>query len=158
MFLVSSTPINNGVAVPALWDALGPALFVLGAGIPPADPAEANAWFAQVLVETSAPRLYDPADRPLLENSGPVSFATWREVSRSLEGDDFREDLAGLEVDTLVVFGQADGGTTGPAAAAALCGLLPRCRLESFERSGHWPFFEEPERFAEVLRSFLVAP
>jgi proline iminopeptidase len=158
LILISSISINNGVAAPPLWDALGPALFVLGAGVPPSDPLESNAWFAQVMVETSVGRLHDPANRRLLEESGPISFATWREVSRSLEGDDYREELSRLGMGTLAIYGLADGGTTGQEAAAGICEVIPHCRLAGFERSGHWPFLEEPELFAEVVSDFLAAP
>jgi proline iminopeptidase len=32
---------------------------------------------------------------------------------------------------------------------------VPDSRLEIFERSGHFPFLEEPERFTQVLSAFL---
>lgn len=158
MILVSSIPINNGVAVPVLWDVFGPALFAVGAGLPPSDPIAANQWFTEVMLDSSAGRLYDPADRSVIEDSGAISFATWREVSRSLEGDDYREALGELETRTLVIYGAADGATTGQAAATRICGQLAVCELVRFERSGHWAFLEEPDRFAEVVRAFLSAP
>jgi proline iminopeptidase len=155
MILVGSIPINNGVGAPLVWDVFGPVLFALGAGFPPADPAAANAWFAQMVLSTSLPRLYDPGNRGLLEDSGYISFATWREVSRSLEGADFSAELRRLPVRTLVIYGAADAGATGQANAAALCALLPDCRLAGFEHSGHWPFLEEPQKFAEEVSTFL---
>jgi proline iminopeptidase len=33
---------------------------------------------------------------------------------------------------------------------------LPDATLHLFERSGHQTFFEEPERFAEVVRAWMV--
>ena len=156
MILVSSVQINNGVSAPLLWDVFGPALFVLGAGFPPADPEAANEWFEQVLLPSSLPRLYDPNSQSLIEDSGYISFATWREVSRSLEGPDFRENLRQLPVRTLVVYGAADAAYTGEANATALCKLLPDCTRVSFARSGHWPFLEEPGRFAVEVTAFLA--
>ncbi len=158
LVLISSIPINNGVAVPLLWDAVGPALSTLGLGFPPTDPAAANAWFTDKIVETSAARLFDPGNRALLQDSGTISFVTWREVSRSLEGRDYREELASLDIPTLVTYGVADGAATGEAVATRICETLPDCRLVGFEQSGHWPFLEEPEEFARVLRAFLLAP
>jgi proline iminopeptidase len=158
LVLVSTIPINNGVDVPILWDVFGPAFLVLGAGFPPSTPAEANEWFARTLVETSVPRLYDPADRGLLEDSGMISFATWREVSRSLEGADYRDSLARLPIPTLAIYGVADGPTSGRAVATEICETLPICTLLEFDQSGHWPFLEEPDRFANVVRAFLEEP
>ena len=33
--------------------------------------------------------------------------------------------------------------------------LLPHSRLEIFERAGHFPFRDEPERFVAVLNAFM---
>jgi proline iminopeptidase len=76
--------------------------------------------------------------------------------SQSLRGPDFKEDLRRLPVRTLVIYGAADAAYTGQANAAGLCELLPDCELVGFERSGHWPFLEEPERFALEVRAFLA--
>jgi proline iminopeptidase len=38
---------------------------------------------------------------------------------------------------------------------AAIAAALPGGRLEVFERSGHYPFVEEPERFTAIVQSFL---
>lgn len=158
LVLISSIPINNGVAIPVLWDAVGPALSALGLGFPPTDPAAANAWFTDKMIQTSAPRLYDPDNEAFLHDSGMVSFATWREVSRSLEGRDYHEELANLFIPTLVTYGVADGAATGQDVASRICESLAGCRLVGFEQSGHWPFLEEPEEFARVVRAFLAAP
>ncbi len=155
MILVSSIRINNGVGAPLLWDVFGPVLYALGPGFPPANPQTADAWFANLNLETSLPRLYDPRNRGLIEDSGYISFATWREVSRSLEGKEFSKDLRELGVRTLIVYGAADADSTGKATADAICGLLPDCTLAGFDRSGHWPFLEEPEKFEETIRLFL---
>lgn len=156
--LVGSIAINNGVAVPALWDALYPALFVLGAGFPPAEPEAADVWLTDLVVETSLVRLYDPDRRDLLSDSGPLCFATWRAVSRSLEGRAYRDELAKLDIPFLVIYGAADAGATGENVATDICETLPDCRLLRFEASGHWPFLEEPARFEREVRAFLAAP
>jgi proline iminopeptidase len=154
LILVSSIRINNGVAVPIIWDRLLPALFVLG-GWPPTEPQARDQWFTRLNETSSVSRLYDPSAADLLDDAGYLSFATWREVSRSLEGDDFSEQLRQLPVPTLVTYGAADSAYTGEATARDLCELIPECALARFERSGHWPFLEEPARFAQVVRDFL---
>ncbi|MBN1438843.1 MAG: alpha/beta hydrolase [Anaerolineales bacterium] len=155
MILVGSIRINNGIGIPLLWDVFGPLLYAAGPGLPPADPQAADAWFAGLLLATSLPRLHDPAKRSLIEDSGYVSFATWREVSRSLGGTDYTAALQELYVKTLVLYGSADADATGKTAAEAICGLLPDCLLAGFDRSGHWPFLEEPESFQSTVLSFL---
>jgi len=63
--------------------------------------------------------------------------------------------LPRVDVSTLVVTGRHDVATT-PADARAIEKLLPRCRVEIFERSGHHPWAEEPERFTAVVLEFLA--
>jgi proline iminopeptidase len=38
---------------------------------------------------------------------------------------------------------------------AVIAATLQNGRLEVFERSGHYPFLEEPDRFAAVVAGFL---
>jgi proline iminopeptidase len=155
MVLISSIRINNGVGVPLLWDVFGPVLYAVGPGFPPAVPGKADGWFSKLNLSTSLPRLADPANRNLIEDSGYISFATWREISRSLEGPDYNGVLRKLPVRTLSAYVAADGAATGKANATAICNLLPDCTLVGFEHSGHWPFLEEPAKFEEVLSAFL---
>jgi pimeloyl-ACP methyl ester carboxylesterase len=57
-------------------------------------------------------------------------------------------------VPSLVVWGGAD--PLIPVEHAAIAQReMPGSRLEIFEDAGHFPFLEEPERFAEVLGRFL---
>ncbi len=63
--------------------------------------------------------------------------------------------LPEVRVPALVVTGRYDVATT-PANARRIHELLPGSRLEIFERSGHHPWAEEPERFEEILRGFLA--
>lgn len=61
-----------------------------------------------------------------------------------------------LDVDlpTLVVWGTRDRMI--PALHANLAEkVFPGCRVELFERAGHFPHLDEPERFAELLSDFM---
>jgi proline iminopeptidase len=157
MILVSSIKINNGIGSPFLWNIFNPVFFSLGAGFLPPDPQAADEQLASLLVQSSLPRLYDQSQVSLLENSGYVSFATWREVSRSLEGSDFADALGSLKTRTLIVFGAADNAYTGEETANLLHGLLANSTLARFDKSGHWAFLEEPEKFQQVATDFLVS-
>ncbi len=156
LVLVASIPANDGVTSGLAFEVFQPILTALSVGLPPRDPLAANAWFADVAYQSAVPRLYDPANAGLLRDSGPYSFAAWHAVSRSLWGNDYAAALARLDVETLVIYGAADGGTTGEAVAVHLADLLPRAEVVRFEASGHWPFLEEPERFAQVVGDFLA--
>jgi proline iminopeptidase len=156
MILIGSIRINNNISAPLVWDLLVPGLSMLG-GFPPADPEAANDWYGQQIVDGSIARLYNPENRSLVEDSGYFSFATWREVSRSLEGKDFSKDLSRLPVRTLVIYGAADNSFTGKDTATSLCALLPDCKLVEFPFSGHWPFLEEQQSFAQTVTTFLAA-
>jgi pimeloyl-ACP methyl ester carboxylesterase len=59
------------------------------------------------------------------------------------------------EVPTLLIWGARDPmipAAHGKAAHAA----MPGSRLELFERAGHYPFQDDPERFATVLADFIA--
>ena len=56
---------------------------------------------------------------------------------------------------TLIVWGERDPMI--PAAhGIAAHSLIPHSRLELFADAGHYPFDEDPERFAEVLADFIT--
>jgi len=42
-----------------------------------------------------------------------------------------------------------------PATAYAIHKAIPASRFVVFERSGHLPFYEEPEEFRRVVAEFL---
>lgn len=63
--------------------------------------------------------------------------------------------LSEVAVPALVLVGRHDPQTPLPCSAELVAGI-PNSRLVVFERSGHAPFLEEPERFAEVVGQFLA--
>ena len=157
MVLVGSTPANNGMGNAVVWRWLGPGLWATVLGFPPADPGRADRWFAEDS-EDSADRLFDRSRAAeVLGDSGPVRFTTWRDVLRSVAGPLDEPGLRRLQVPTLVIYGVADSPFTGQATAEAICGLVPDCQAARFDRSGHWPFLEEPDRFRDVMTTFLTS-
>ena len=56
---------------------------------------------------------------------------------------------------TLIVWGDRDPMIPAAHGLAAHA-LIPHTRLELFEGAGHYPFEEDPERFAEVLGAFVA--
>jgi len=67
---------------------------------------------------------------------------------------DYAARLADISAPALICAGRYDPQTP-LAAARQLEAGLPTSRLVIFEQSGHSPFIEEPERFAQVVGAFL---
>lgn len=154
--LIGGIRINNGICWRWAWKWLGPAFYAIGLGIPPVDTQAADAWFTRSGAKDDVKRLFDPTQARLLDNSGRIAFATWRELSLSVAGYNYRAELSRLTVPTLVIYGAADSRQTGKPVADELCDLLPNCTAMAFAASGHWPFLEEPTRFQKALREFLA--
>lgn len=74
----------------------------------------------------------------------------------SMVGYDTRQRLAEIEVPTLIVWGLSDR-IVPVEAALGYHRLIPRSRLEIFERTGHVPMLERPGRFNALLDEFLEA-
>ena len=68
--------------------------------------------------------------------------------------NDIRPLLERIDVPTLIVAGGHDGATAG--AEMVLHKGIPGSELIVFEGSSHFPFAEEPERFARAFDSFLT--
>jgi len=62
--------------------------------------------------------------------------------------------LESLDVPTLVVWGRDDKGGIYESAQAAVA-RMPRAELVAFERCGHLPMLEQPEKYNALLRRFL---
>jgi pimeloyl-ACP methyl ester carboxylesterase len=69
-------------------------------------------------------------------------------------GYDTRERLPEIEIPTLVVWGLNDQ-IVPVEAALAYNRLIPRSRLEIFERTGHLPMLERPQRFNPLVEDFI---
>lgn len=65
----------------------------------------------------------------------------------------FGEELRGLNMPVLIVWGEHDMAPAEVASAAAE--LIPDCELVTLPGIGHFPFLEAPVRTAELIRGFL---
>jgi pimeloyl-ACP methyl ester carboxylesterase len=81
----------------------------------------------------------------------PPRRARWQASIRHI---DLRPHLGEISAPTLICVGRHDPQTPWPDNAT-IAAALPAGRLEVFERSGHYPFIEEPERFTAVVAAFL---
>jgi pimeloyl-ACP methyl ester carboxylesterase len=62
--------------------------------------------------------------------------------------------LEQIPVDTLVAWGREDPGAVYASAVEAVK-RMPKARLITFEKCGHKPMYEHPERFNREVRAFL---
>jgi non-heme chloroperoxidase len=68
---------------------------------------------------------------------------------------DYREFLPGIDVPTLVLFGEDDKLTT-PRAGQYIADRVPGARLQTFPRASHCPFWEESDAFNSAVAAFLA--
>ncbi len=157
LILAGSIRINNGMKSAFFWHNFGPALYSTAMGFPPRAVADADAWMTRYADAGTPGRMADPANASMLAGTGTVSFVAWRDITESLAGKDYRDELSRFQPETLFIYGAHDEVYTGEPVASELAGIMPHFRMERFEHSGHWMYVEEPERFAEVVRGFIGA-
>ncbi|MFH2040222.1 MAG: alpha/beta hydrolase [Chloroflexota bacterium] len=155
MIIAGGIRINNGMSNRFVWKWFGAMLYSIAFGFPPADSKEADEWFTQSSEKDNYKRLFDKTKTHLLEDTGTLSFAPWREISLSITGYNYKAVLRQLKVPTLCIYGKADSPFTGKPVAEELCATLPNCQTVGFTRSGHWAFLEEPEHFQQVVNNFI---
>jgi proline iminopeptidase len=77
------------------------------------------------------------------------------QLGGDLAAVDFRARLHLIPVPTLVLTGRFDRVAL-PRYAVQFRQLMPQAEFVMFERSGHAPFIEEPERHDAMMRAFLA--
>lgn len=84
----------------------------------------------------------------------PPAIASTILVDQTLR--DYREFLARIDVPALVLFGE-DAKLMSPDAGRYIADRIPGARLQTFPRSSHCPFLEEPDAFNAALEEFVAA-
>ncbi|MFQ5528498.1 MAG: alpha/beta fold hydrolase [Thermoanaerobaculia bacterium] len=99
----------------------------------------------------------DPAKLAELELYVPKDYATrskrFGALGPELQSFDFHEELSGVNVPVLVLYGSAEPG--GPLGGAAIHEALPDSEWVEIDGAGHFPFIEQPDAFLEAVRGFL---
>lgn len=103
---------------------------------------------------------WDPGHRDaFLRQYSPGGFR--RHVNEVLDADmahyDLNPEIKKFRMPVLVMTGRYDMNVA-PVVAWKIHKAIPGSRLEIFDRSGHLPFLEEPERFRNVVDDFLGKP
>ncbi|MDG4859418.1 alpha/beta hydrolase [Streptomyces sp. T-3] len=89
----------------------------------------------------------------LLAHSASCDPAALRSLLADALAQDWRERVGALTLPTLLVHG-GRSAVYPPEVGAWLAKVFPVCRLEVLETAGHLCFIEEPERFADAIRTF----
>jgi pimeloyl-ACP methyl ester carboxylesterase len=84
---------------------------------------------------------------------GEISEARQQTQVSEMGSYDLEKELGHLTVPTLVVHGRYDASMP-LAQGQIIASRVPAARLEIFERSGHFPWWEEEAKFERVVREF----
>jgi len=87
----------------------------------------------------------------MLTRQSPEGYAG---TCAALRDADLTEATRALKVPTLCIVGDQDGSTP-PDLVRELAGLIEGARFEIIKDAGHLPCIEQPEKTAELIRSFL---
>ena len=101
---------------------------------------------------------YSPALREAyLSHMGDLGFmpAIGEAVQRATQDVDLTPKLAGFRFPTLVINGRYDMNVA-PLTAWRIAHSIPGSQIVFFEKSGHLPAYEEPDKYLRVLDAFLA--
>ena len=83
---------------------------------------------------------------------------TWEGYARqvaAINEHDIRERLVAITAPTLVIHGDVDP-SIGPKGGRLIAEGIPGARINVYDGVGHHPMREQPERFVEDVRTFLI--
>jgi proline iminopeptidase len=123
-----------------------------------ADPQKGPEAAAQAgLVNHFRMIFYSPELRDrYLAQMGDIGYvpSVARAVSRATSTLDLTDKLPGFRFPTLVITGRFDLNVA-PLTAWRMAHAIPGAKIVFFEKSGHLPAYEEPEKYLAVLEDFL---
>jgi pimeloyl-ACP methyl ester carboxylesterase len=105
-------------------------------------------------IDTSSPAVDFGTVERLVAEAEKVPARVWREVFADLLAYDDQSELPGIDVPTLLIWGDSDR-LVGRSAQDRLLAALPRAELTIYLGVGHTPHLEEPTRFAEDVTHFV---
>lgn len=87
-------------------------------------------------------------------SANPPDPTGWQAQAAAGAGHDAIDRLGSIAASTLVLYGDEDA-VVDARNAELLAERIPEARVERFENGGHLFFWEQPERFANLVREFL---
>lgn len=110
-------------------------------------------WGFSPFVSTNQRDIY----AQMIEHISQATMASFSRSIASLRHTDLRPRLHEIRIPVLAIYGTGDG-VVDPQQAQVIAFYTPHARVEMMERSRHFPMLSEPERFNQVLASFLESP
>lgn len=107
-------------------------------------------WFTPAF-RARRPDMMERTRRSLLQQPGEFHAAMWAMIA----GLDLAAQIRAISCPTLVLTGEADVNAP-PAAAETIAGAIPGASLRLMPDLGHFPPFEAPDAFNDILRAFLA--
>ena len=131
---------------------------VFQAGIPPEDPAAADAWYARYWHRRAVAMLGDPAHASLLPDLHG-SFAPARALNASLASmvRPHRLSRGRLAPRTLLVYGQEEAPCGPGEGLAPMVLRFANATLVTISGTGYWSFLEQPDLVHAHIKAFLGA-
>ena len=117
----------------------------------PIDPVFVRDFQKSTLAQPVPPEFFDT----VVGEAMKVPARVWRGALQPYLTMDFSTDLANIAVPTLLVWGDRDA-FTGRSEQDELSRAIKTSRLVVYEGAGHSPHWEEPERFAGQVASFVA--
>ena len=76
-------------------------------------------------------------------------------VSSSDSRNDFKEDVEGLKIPTLICIGEHDHAFSKEAMESTYLAWLPNSQLEIIANAGHYPMQEVPVNLVTIIENFI---
>jgi len=147
--------VGSGAPKPAEHEFLFDKLYPEIVATIPADPSPAGQMGCVAIDAYDKMSYYDQRNKVLGGDEGTFSQEVCTEVMLDAMKLDLYPALAKLSVPTLVINGRFDANVS-PTVAYKISQTIPGAQLVYFERSGHSPYVEEPEKFALEVERFLA--
>lgn len=125
-----------------------------GFSAPAADDASFRALWNQVLPIYF--HRFDPEVAAEMDRRCTYSAEGFNRGQAHLQGFDHRGRLGSISAPTLLIAGASDWVAPPRLGADRMAAEIPDARVVVFEQSGHFPFVEEPDRFASVVGGWLA--
>jgi pimeloyl-ACP methyl ester carboxylesterase len=117
----------------------------------PIDPGFAREFQKSTLAQPVPPEFLET----IVGESLKVPAHVWRGALQPYRHTNFSAELTKIRVPTLVVWGDRDG-FTGWSEQEDLLGAINGSRMAVYAGAGHSPHWEEPQRFAGQIASFVA--
>jgi hypothetical protein len=117
----------------------------------PIDPGFVRDFQKATLAQPVPPEFFEM----IVGESMKVPAHVWRAALQPYRHTDFSGELTKVRVPTLVVWGDRDA-FTGRTEQDDLIGAINGSRLEVYGGAGHSPHWEEPQRYAGQIASFVA--